>query len=143
MEEKTRQKTPVEEILDDVESYIEDWFQAKLPFAFHGRVRWTPPTDVYETEDEIHVVLASPGMSTDDFQVEFERDTLDIRGVRRETAGKKRHYHKMELPVGPFQRRIRVARPIRADEIRVRYENGLLHVRLPKGEGGSKDIPID
>ncbi|MDX1622413.1 MAG: Hsp20/alpha crystallin family protein [Gemmatimonadota bacterium] len=133
----------MEELLDDVEGYIDDWFQAKLPFAFQGRIRWTPPTDVYETEEAIHVVLAIPGLDTDDCKVEFESDTLTIQGVRRETAGGKRHYHKMELPVGPFRRRIRIVRPIDSESVRVRYEDGLLRVRLPKAERGSREIPID
>lgn len=143
MEERTRKKTPVEELLDDVESYIEDWFQAKLPFAFHGRVRWTPPTDVYETEAAYHITMSVPGLDTGDCKVEFEQGTLIVRGVRREPCEGTRRYLKMEIPVGPFERRIRMGRAVEIDEIRVDYEDGLLRIELPKAEPVRRDVPID
>lgn len=143
MAERFRKKTSVEELLDDVESYIEDWFQAKLPFAFSGRVRWIPPTDVYETDTEFHVTLAVPDIRPENVRVEFERDTLVVRGIRNESCRERRRYHKMEIPIGAFERRIRLGRPVRADEIRVRYEGGLLRVVLPKAETVPGEIPID
>lgn len=143
VEERTRKKTPVEELLDDVESYIEDWFQAKLPFAFHGRVRWTPPTDVYETADEFHVTMAIPGIEPEDVKVEFERAMLSVRGIRREAACDNARYHKMEIPIGPFERRVRINRPVRADDIGVSYRCGLLRIVLPKSQTEPRDVPID
>lgn len=142
VKDPTAKKTPVEELLDDVESYIEDWFQAKLPFAFTGRVRWTPPTDVFETETEFRITLSIPGIRVEDARVDLHRDTLIVRGIRREACGERRHYHKMEIPVGPFERRIRLSRPIRPDDIAVRYEDGLLRIVVPKAATSARDIPI-
>jgi len=132
MTDEAGKKGAVDDLLADVEAYIDDWFQAKLPFTFQGGVRWTPPTDVYETEDDYRVTMAIPGMSTEDIEVHFERDTLRVRGVRRERCGDPRNYFKMEIPVGPFERRIRLPRSIQADEITVHYENGLLRITVPK-----------
>jgi HSP20 family protein len=132
MSDKTREKTPVEELLADIDSYIHDWFQAKLPFTFQGGVRWTPPTDVFETEDAVHVTMAIPGIRPEDMSVHFEHDTLLVRGVRRERCGDSRRYHKMEIPVGAFSRRLRVARQVDADGIKVAYTDGMLRVTLPK-----------
>jgi HSP20 family protein len=132
MNDKTREKTPVEELLADIDSYIHDWFQAKLPFTFQGGVRWTPPTDVFETEDAVHVTMAIPGIRPEDMSVHFEHDTLLVRGVRRERCGDSRRYHKMEIPVGAFSRRLRVARQVDADGIKVAYTDGMLRVTLPK-----------
>lgn len=141
MTDEGREKESVDDLLADVEAYIDDWFQAKLPFTFQGGVRWTPQTDVYETEDDYRVTMALPGMSTEDIQVHFERDTLRVRGVRRERRGDLRNYFKMEIPVGPFERRIRLPRSIRADEIAVHYENGLLRITVPKVS--PVDVPIE
>lgn len=141
MNDETQKKGSVDDLLADVEAYIDDWFQAKLPFTFQGGVRWTPQTDVYETEDDYRVTMALPGMSTQDIQVHFERDTLRVRGVRRERQGDPRNYFKMEIPVGPFERRIRLPRSIVADEITVHYENGLLRITVPKVS--PVDVPIE
>ncbi|MDX1661839.1 MAG: Hsp20/alpha crystallin family protein [Gemmatimonadota bacterium] len=143
MTDRARKRGPVEELLDDVESYVEELFQSNLPLAYHGRVRWTPPTDVYECEEEFCVVMAVPGLRKDEVKVEFEGQTLRVRGMRREPAGQKRHYYKMEIPVGPFERRVRIGRAIRADDIRVRYEDGLLRISLPKARSGPVEVPID
>lgn len=143
MSEETQSKTSVEELLADVEAYIEDWFQAKLPFTFRGGLRWTPPTDVYETVDEYRVTMAVPGLRPDDLEVQFENDTLRVRGVRSEPCTDRRRYHKMEIPVGPFERRVRLPLPVRIDEIRVNYENGLLRISLPKRATGGIDVAID
>lgn len=143
MSDKTREKTPVEELLADIDSYIHDWFQAKLPFTFQGGVRWTPPTDVYETEDAVHITMAIPGIQAQDMSVHFEHDTLLVRGVRHpEHCDDSRHYHKMEIPAGAFSRRLRIARPVDADGIEVSYADGMLRVTLPKAGGARVDVPI-
>lgn len=143
MSDKTREKTPVEELLADIDSYIHDWFQAKLPFTFQGGVRWTPSTDVYETEEAVHVTMAIPGIRAQDMSVQFEHDTLHVRGMRSEPCDDSRHYHKMEIPAGAFSRRLRIARPIDADAVEVSYADGMLRVTLPKARGGRVDVPID
>lgn len=143
MSEKTREKSPVEELLADIDTYIQDWFQAKLPFAFEGGVRWAPPTDVYETADALHVTLAVPGIRVEDISVQFERDVLHVRGVRREPCGDVRRYQKMEIPAGPFARRLRVARSVDAAAIEVSYDEGMLRITLPKARGNRVEVPID
>jgi HSP20 family protein len=143
MSDKTREKTPVEDLLADIDSYIHDWFQAKLPFTFQGGVRWTPPTDVYETEDAIHVTMAIPGIRAEDMSVHFEHDTLVVRGVRRAHCADSRHYHKMEIPAGAFSRRMRIGRPVDADAVDVSYADGMLRVRLPKLRVARVEVSID
>ena len=139
--DETRNRNAVEELVADVEAYIDDWFQAKLPFTFQGGVRWAPATDVFETEGDYRVTMAIPGMSADDIHVQLERSVLRVTGVRREPCRDPRRYFKMEIPVGPFERRIRLPRSIRADEIIVRYEGGLLEIVVPKTT--PVDVPID
>lgn len=143
MSEKTHEKSPVEELLADIDTYIQDWFQAKLPFSFRGGVRWAPPTDVYETEEALHVTMAVPGVRLEDISVRFERDVLHVLGVRREQCGDVRRYQKMEIPAGPFSRRLQVARPVDAGGIEVSYDDGMLRITLPKVRGARVEIPID
>ena len=137
------EKNPVEELLSDVESLIDDWFQSKLPFTFQGGLRWTPATDVTESAEDYRVTLSVPGVELDDLQVRFEHDILRVCGVRRERDCEQRRYHKMEIPVGAFERSVRLPRPIRADDIEVGYQDGLLEIVLPKAESGPIEVPIE
>ena len=138
-----RDRTPVDDALADVEAYIDDWFQSRLPFSFHRERRWVPSTDVYETDSAYTITMAVPGMRIDDISVRFERDTLSVRGVRREPCEVSRQYHQLEIPVGLFERRVRVTRPIDVDRIRVSYNDGLLRVDLPKGRPERIDVAIE
>lgn len=143
MTDESRDRTSVEEFLADVEAYIDDWFRAKLPLAFHGGMRWSPPTDVFETESEVRVTIAVPGIRIEDIVVQFERETLTVRGVRREPCSERRRYYTMEIPVGPFGRRVRILRPIEEEEIAVTYSDGLLRISLPKAPVERRDVSID
>jgi HSP20 family protein len=142
MKDESSNRTSVEEFLADVEGYIDDWFRAKLPFSF-ARGRWTPPTDVYETETHFRVTIAVPGIRVEDLSVEFEHGILTVRGERREPCNERRRYYTMEIPVGSFGRRIRVSRPIDPKGIKVSYGDGLIRITLPKARGERLDVPID
>lgn len=142
MTNESGDRTSVEDFLADVESYIDDWFRAKLPFAFHGGVRWAPPTDVFEDDTEVRVTMAVPGIRIEDISVLFERGMLAVRGIRREPCAAGRRYYTMEIPMGPFGRRVRILRPIVEDAIKVTYADGLLRISLPKARSERVDVPI-
>ena len=44
----------------------------------------------------------------------------------------KRHYHSMEVQVGPFERRFRLPVVVDPASIRANYEHGFLEIRLAK-----------
>jgi HSP20 family protein len=136
-------RTAVEEFLADVETYIDEWFRAKLPFNFTGGIRWTPPTDVYETETDVRVTMDVPGIRVEDLGVQFNLGTLTVQGLRREPCSDRRRYYTMEIAVGRFARRIRISRPIDPKNIRVNYVDGLLTITLPKLRPDRLDVPID
>jgi HSP20 family protein len=94
---------------------------------------WAPPTDVYETETELIVTMDIAGMGIRDINVFTDGNVLTIRGVRQEIAPRcKKQFHKMEIQVGPFQRRIHVPVPVDLQSIATTYANGLLEVRLKR-----------
>jgi HSP20 family protein len=94
---------------------------------------WAPPTDVYETETEFVITMDIAGMDRSEINVVTDGEVLTIRGVRKEVApGSKKHFHKMEIQVGPFQRLIPIPVPVHSQSIFTDYSNGLLEVRLKK-----------
>jgi HSP20 family protein len=102
--------------------------------GFFGQEQeWLPPTDVYETEEEFIVLMELPGMEREEIKISFTEGVLTIRGERREEArGSCIHYHQMEIRYGPFQREIYFPVPLRPEEIKAQYRQGLLKVVLPK-----------
>ena len=125
-------KSAVEELIADVEAYIDEWFHANPSFGLLRGVRWRPLTDAYETDTEYRITMSIPGMKTEEIRVHLAQGFVRVSGVRREPCSDKRRYFKMEIPAGAFERRIRVPDSVRADGISVAYADGLLQIRLPK-----------
>lgn len=107
--------------------------------ALHGRV-WVPPTDVYETEDLLVVLVEIAGVQQADFSISLHERRLVISGRRVDAGPARRAYHKMELQFGDF--RTDVELPVAADEahISAEYNDGLLRVVLPKQKSKSIDV---
>ena len=107
--------------------------------ALYGQSVFRPPTDVYETDDALIVLVEIAGMREEDFRVALADGALVVAGVRRDTAPK-RGYHRMEIAWGPFQTEVAVPIPVREDAIEAEYENGFLTITLPKA--GRRRIPV-
>jgi HSP20 family protein len=116
---------------DELEVYFNEMARGR-PIGFVASPKWKPPTDVYETETAIVVHMDIAGMRSEDFQVELANGVLTIQGERVTAGEGKRHYHIMEVQVGPFERRLRVPVPVEPDTIHASYDAGFLEVRLRK-----------
>lgn len=99
-----------------------------------GRLRpsWEPPVDVLETEREVLILAALPGVDVQKVEAVIENGTLVLSGERTVPAEfRTAKIHRMELPQGRFERRIGLP-PGVYGEVR-RFEiNGCLAVTLAK-----------
>ena len=70
--------------------------------SWNVRSTWSPPTDVYETEENCVIKLEIAGMRDEDFEVAFENNILTISGNRPD-LNERRAYHQMEIRFGKFE----------------------------------------
>jgi HSP20 family protein len=69
--------------------------------------RWEPPIDVLETDDELLILVALPGVDLDQVDVVIDDGTLIISGQRTLPAElRNARIHRLELPQGRFERRL-------------------------------------
>jgi len=101
---------------------------------------WTPPTDVYETDENFMVRMEIAGMQEDDFVVAVENNVLMI-SVHRNDLNERRAYHQMEIRFGKFEIAVEIPMPVEIDKAVAEYKNGFLMIRLPKLH--SKDIKVE
>jgi HSP20 family protein len=68
---------------------------------------WEPPIDVLETDDELLIFVALPGVDSDEVEALIDGDRLVIRGSRTLPVELRNALiHRLELPQGRFERRI-------------------------------------
>lgn len=68
---------------------------------------WEPPVDILETEREVIVLVALPGVDVDQAQAVIEDGELVITGTRVLPAElRTAAIHRLELPQGHFHRRL-------------------------------------
>jgi HSP20 family molecular chaperone IbpA len=120
----------------------------KRPILYVSDFSFSPPTDVWETEQMICVVMEIAALSLEDFMINYREGFLVIEGERKapETARENRvvKYHKKELDYGKFLVKIKMNTRIDKEKISASYENGLLKVTLPKNimPGPTPDVEI-
>jgi len=94
---------------------------------------WTPPTDVFETNQEIVIRVEIAGVNIDDFDIDYTDGILAIRGNRSD-ASERKAFHRMEIRYGNFQVNVKITVPVNSTKITAEYKDGLLLIRLPKAE---------
>ena len=100
--------------------------------SWHVRATtWSPPTDVYETEESCVVKVEVAGMRDEDFEVAFENNILLIRGHRPDRS-ERRAYHQMEIRFGRFEIAIELPVVVDIEKARAEYKDGFLVIDLPR-----------
>jgi len=94
---------------------------------------WSPPTDVYETDNNYVVRLEIAGMREDGFDISVEDKFLTISGNRPDVP-ERRAYQQMEIRFGKFESVVGLPGPIDLDASRAEYKEGFLTVTLPKAK---------
>lgn len=96
------------------------------------RPTWEPPLDVLETDLEVVIMAALPGVPPDQVAVRIEGAELVLEGERRLPASLRRAaIHRMELPLGRFERRVGLPRGLYRSPT-VQAVDGCLIVSLTK-----------
>jgi len=79
------------------------------PTLGSGVPTWEPPVDVLETEREVLVLVALPGVEPDEVETVIEGAHLVVTGRRILPAELATAViHRLELPQGRFERRVRL-----------------------------------
>ena len=96
--------------------------------------RWEPPVDILETEREVLVLVALPGVDLGAVEAVIDGNDLVVAGTRAYPPELARAViHRLELPQGRFERRVRLPAG-HYSAVRRAPANGCLLVKLEKLE---------
>jgi len=89
--------------------------------------------DISEDETAFHIDAELPGLQKELIALNIEDDVLTIKAERKqESEEKKKDYHRIERSYVSFSRSFNLGEMIDQDNIGADFENGVLHVTLPK-----------
>jgi HSP20 family molecular chaperone IbpA len=102
------------------------------PLPSATRLAWEPPVDVLETEREVLVLVALPGVDPDRVEAVIDGGDLVVTGMRVLPAELRTAIiHRLELPQGRFERRVPLPAG-RYSAVRRARSDGCLLVSLEK-----------
>jgi HSP20 family protein len=106
---------------------------------------WSAPAiDMFQTDDEIVVKAALPGIKADEVQINITGEVLTLKGeVKQSQEMEEKAWHIREQRFGSFERSIALPTDVVADKAQADFENGILTITLPKaGEVKPKSITV-
>ncbi len=99
-------------------------------------------TDVKEHEDHYEVEIDLPGFKKEEISIELNEGYLTItasKGLDEKQEDKKGKLVRQERYAGVLQRSFYVGEQMAQEDIKAKYENGVLNLTLPKKE--EKKLP--
>jgi HSP20 family protein len=103
-----------------------------------------PAVNIKETAESYLVEMAAPGMTKENFKVELDGNVLTISSEKSNSKNEENDekYSLREFSYESFQRTFTLQKDVvDIDKIEAKYENGVLHLLIPKKEEAKQKPP--
>ena len=103
----------------------------------------TAGVDLYETEDQVVLEMAVPGIKVEDLDVSSEGRQLTIKGKHPTPEAENRRYWVQGIVKGDFNRTVTLPANVQLDNVQAKVQDGILSLTMPKvAEAKVKKIAI-
>ena len=120
------------------ENLFDDW----MSFPFRNfNTNGLMKTDIRETDGSFELDIDMPGFNKEDLKAELKEGYLTISASTNKDNGEKDEngrYIRRERYVGSCSRSFYVGEDIKQDDIKAKFENGILKISVPKKEAQPK-----
>jgi HSP20 family protein len=144
---RQEEERSIQSLHREMNRMIDDFFQGFSlnpfeDFDFENRFgNYSPRVNVTENDKEILVIAELPGLDEKDFEVDLSRDTLTIKGEKREERDdKEKGHYRLERTYGSFHRTIPMPCEVDEEKVEATFKKGVLKLRLPKTEEAKKAV---
>jgi HSP20 family protein len=122
----------MESLRDAMERLFEER-SLRPPMPFWGPE--SPALDMWETDENVVVRTAIPGVKPDEIDVSVTGDTLTIRAeTKEEEEVKRENYLRRERRFGSMCRSVALPGGLETDKAEADYSDGVLTLTFPKAE---------
>lgn len=130
-------------------SWVDQLFQDNLNRFFHDDPFFSGgqsglskvPVNLRETDKTYEMELVAPGLKKEDFSIQVSNDSLTISFEQKQenTEGKQEEgWIRREFRSQSFSRSFHLDDTVDVNRIEADYQNGILHLCLPKKENAQK-----
>ncbi|ERL22467.1 Hsp20 family chaperone [Oribacterium sp. oral taxon 078 str. F0263] len=127
---------------DMFEDFFRDLDQGYAPKALYGkRAKNLMKTDIREDEKGYQLAIDLPGYRKDELKLELKDGYLTISAEKNEEKEQKDEKGRMirqERYAGSVQRSFFVGEQLKEEDIKAKYEDGVLKLEIPKKEEEKK-----
>ena len=132
-----------EDLFDEMMDFpFEDDFFGKRNPLYGKKAKNMMKTDVKEHENGYEVDIDLPGFKKDELNLDLTDGYLTIsasKGLDKDEEDKKGKYIRKERYAGSMSRSLYVGDGITEEDIKAKYENGILKLSIPKKEAKAVD----
>lgn len=112
-----------------------------------GTITLVPRVDISEDNANFYITAELPGIPKEQIKVNISDDgVLTISGEKKQEEKQEgKNFYRIERRYGMFTRSFTLPENVKRDAINARYENGVLHLTLPKQEPAQPkvtEVPI-
>ena len=109
----------------------------------HAQDYKMPLVDIYETEDELVVVMELPGVRKEDINLSVSPSSVEVSAeLTEEKEDKAKKYHKKERIIRRYYRTVTLPVKVSTEDVKAKYENGMLVIRFKKETGEKRRVEI-
>ena len=126
-----------ESLFDDMFPFDDSFFTSKKNPLYGKNASRVMKTDIKENEGSYEVDIDLPGFKKDEISIELENGYLTVsaaKGLDKDEEDKKGKYIRKERYAGAMQRSFYVGENLTQEDIKAKYENGILRLSVPKKE---------
>ena len=127
-----------ENLFDDFMDFpFDDDFWGRKNPLYGKNAKRMMKTDIRETDGSYELDVDLPGFKKDEIQASLENGYLTIsaaKGLDKDDKDKEGKYIRQERYAGAMSRSFYVGNEVTQDEIKAKYEDGILKLSIPKKE---------
>jgi len=118
---------------EEFQRAVDEVFHLVRPSFQQRECVWMPHIDVYESPEEIIILVDIAGINKEELHIELNRRKIKIAGVRKMiSVVTNARYCLAEIPHGYFERSILLPQAVDAESAVASYADGILMIRTNK-----------
>ncbi len=133
----------IDTIRQQINHLLDEWMHGQEHESLFPKLNtsWTPAVELQETDTDIILKAEVPGMEAKDLDVEVSTDVVAIAGeYKQEKEEQDQGFLRTEFRYGQFQRIVPLPVPVKNDQVKAEFKNGILTLTLPKVEAAKRNV---